>query len=135
MFAAIGSLNYFAIVLGAISNMLVGFIWYGPLFANAWMNAIGKTREQLGQPGPGYALTLIGALVESFVLALVVKGLKAPGLIDGATIGLVVAVGFVMTTFAAGYIFEGRSLKLYLINAGYHFFALIIMGGILAALP
>ncbi|HEX7588467.1 MAG TPA: DUF1761 domain-containing protein, partial [Anaerolineae bacterium] len=110
-------------------------IWYGPLFANAWMKEIGKTREQLGQPGPGYALTLVGALVESFVLALVVKGLKVPGVIDGAIIGLVVAVGFVLTTFAAGYIFEGRSLKLYLINVGYHFFALIIMGAILAAIP
>ena len=135
MFAALGSINYVAVVIGAISNMVIGFIWYGPLFANAWMSAIGKTREQLGAPGPGYALTLVGALVESFVLALIVKGLKAPGLIDGAVIGLVVAVGFVLTTFAAGYIFEGRSLKLYLINVGYHFFALIIMGAILAAIP
>ena len=135
MFAAIGSINYVAVIIGAISNMVVGFIWYGPLFANAWMKEIGKTREQLGQPGPGYALTLVGALVKSFVLALVVKGLKAPGVIDGAIIGLVVAVGFVLTTFAAGYIFEGRSLKLYLINVGYHFFALIIMGAILAAIP
>ena len=63
------------------------------------------------------------------------KSLKAPGLIDGAVIGLIVGVGFVMTTFAAGYVFEGRPPKLYFINVGYSLVALIVMGGILAAIP
>ncbi len=134
MFTSIGSLNLLAIVLGAISNMVVGFIWYGPLFGKAWIRAIGKTPDQIGAPGPGYALTLVGALVESFVLALLVKGLMAQGLIDGAIIGLFVAIGFVLTTFAAAYIFEGRPLRLYLINVGYHFFALIVMGIIIATI-
>ncbi len=46
--------------------------------------------------------------------------------------GLAVGIGFIATAFGASYAMEGRSLKLYLVNAGYPIVALAINGVILA---
>jgi hypothetical protein len=44
------SLNWLAILVAAISTMVVGFLWYSPLlFAKAWMREMGY--------GSGYRLT------------------------------------------------------------------------------
>lgn len=126
------NVNFLAVIVAAIANMALGFLWYSQaLFANAWMAAIGKTREQLGQPGPAYALTLVGALVTAYILALFVKVAQAQTLLDGALTGLLAAVGFVATSFGVGYIFEGRPRNLYLINVGYQLVSLVVMGAIL----
>ena len=105
------------------------------VFGTAWMAGIGKTRDQLGQPGPAYALTLVGALVSSYVLSLVVHLAAAKTIVDGALVGLVAGIGFVATTFGAAYLFAGRPRSLYFIDAGYQIVALIIIGAVLAIWP
>ena len=40
-------LNFPAILVAAVSALIVGFIWYNPkVFGNAWMQAAGMTEEQ-----------------------------------------------------------------------------------------
>ena len=36
-----GALNYYAIAAAAASSIVIGFIWYGPLFGTAWMKEMG----------------------------------------------------------------------------------------------
>ena len=43
------------------------------------------------------------------------------------------AVGFIATAFATTYSFEGRSLRLFLINIGYPLISYAIIGILLAA--
>ena len=64
-------------------------------------------------------------------LAILVQASGANGLPEGLLLGLIVGIGFVATTQAAQYSFEGRPLKLYLINTGYPALMLAIAGGIL----
>ena len=40
-------LNYLAILVAGISNMVIGFLWYGPIFGKMWMGLIGKTADEL----------------------------------------------------------------------------------------
>ena len=41
-------LNFPAILVAAVSALVVGFIWYNPkVFGNAWMEAAGLTEAQL----------------------------------------------------------------------------------------
>ena len=39
------SVNYLAILVGAISSMVIGSIWYGPLFGKKWMEIIGVSTQ------------------------------------------------------------------------------------------
>lgn len=40
-------MNYYIFFLTALVPLLVGFIWYGPLFGKAWMIEMGFTKETL----------------------------------------------------------------------------------------
>jgi len=51
----------------------------------------------------------------------------------GATAGLMAGLFWVATAMGITYLFERKSLKLYLINAGYHVVTFTLMGLILGA--
>ncbi len=134
MAAVFASINWLAVVAATVVAMVLGFVWFHPaVFGKAWMKEIGKTQEQLGNPGPAYAYMIVGALVEAAVLALLVKALAAPGPVDGAVIGLVTAIGFVAPPFLGQAVFSGTSARLYAINVGYYGLALVLNGALLAA--
>ncbi len=61
-------LNPIAIVVAAVSALVVGFIWYNPkVFGKAWMQAAGITDEQIKG---GNMLKIFGlALLFAFLLA------------------------------------------------------------------
>jgi hypothetical protein len=127
-------LNWIAIIVAAIVPMVLGALWYSPLlFADPWMRAVGRTREELGDAQLGYLLSAIGALLTSYVLARVVKWAEVDDLWNGALVGIFVWFGFVATVLAVTTVFGGRPRALWLINAGYQLVALVLMGAILGA--
>jgi len=67
--------NILAILVAAISALLVGFVWYNPkVFGNAWMEASGMTEEKIkvGNMGKIFALALIFAFLLAFSLQFLV---------------------------------------------------------------
>jgi hypothetical protein len=40
-------MNYYVLFIASLVPMLIGYIWYGPLFGNAWMQQRRFTRESL----------------------------------------------------------------------------------------
>lgn len=40
-------MNYSILFLTALVPMFIGYIWYGPLFGNAWMKQMGFTKESM----------------------------------------------------------------------------------------
>ena len=79
-----------------------------------------------------YGLTFLAWLMTAFVLAHIVDYAMATTLTQGLQTGLWVWLGFMVTYEIIHGLFEGRPFQLYIINAGYHLVALLIMGGILA---
>lgn len=45
--------NYLAVVLATVIMMALGFLWYGPLFEQQWLAAIGRADDQIEQPRHG----------------------------------------------------------------------------------
>jgi Protein of unknown function (DUF1761) len=127
-------INYAAVVVTAIISMVIGAIWYSPpVFGKTWMTLTGKTPEDMQQGARNaYAMMFIAALVLAFVMAHVVRWAGAGSLSGGVKVGITMWIGFVLTVTSGGVIFEGRPLKLYWLNSGYHFFSLVIGGAILA---
>jgi hypothetical protein len=60
-------MNFYIFFVAALIPLIIGFIWYGPLFGNAWMKEIGFTKESLA--GQNMVLTFILSYVFSFLIA------------------------------------------------------------------
>jgi hypothetical protein len=59
--------------------------------------------------------------------------LCSPTRVWGTSAGGLAGIGWVATAMGVTYLFEARSMKLFLIDAGYHAFAFTLMGRILGA--
>jgi len=125
-------MNWLAILVGALINMVVGALWYSPLlFSKQWMKLTG--RKEMGdkkEMPKMYGITFIGALLMSYVLMHFVQASGAMDALWGAKIGFWLWLGFTAATTISSYLFEGKSLKLYAINAGYYLVVALGVGAL-----
>lgn len=124
--------NFAAIFVAALMSFAIGGLWYSPLlFARPWMKEAGLTEEQTRAAPMGrvFGLAAIASLVMAFNLAAFI-GPKA-SLTFGLFAGAAAAIGWVAMSLGVIYLFEQRSLKLWLINSGYQVIAYTLMGGLI----
>jgi uncharacterized protein DUF1761 len=134
------NLNLLAVLVAAISTMLVGFLWYSPiLFAKPWMREMGydpedktKTKEMQKSAGPAYLGSFVASLVSAFILALFFHWVHVQSLDLGLVVAFHVWLGFVATVQFTGVLFMKQSMKLFAINTGYQLACYLAMGAILS---
>jgi hypothetical protein len=128
---AIESINYFAVIVAALSAFIIGGLWYSVLFGKVWMKENGFDDETLrnGNMGKIFGGAFILSLIISFTLVLFL-GPERDAMI-GITAGFMAGLFWVATALGITYLFERKSLKLFFINAGYHVVTFTIMGLIL----
>ncbi len=125
-------LNYLAIGAAAISTFLVGGLWYSPvLFGKAWQKETGLSDETLKQRNP--AAVFGPAFVLALLMAFNLAAFIGPDATPGFAVAAAFAAGFGWVALGMGvtYLFEARSLRLWLIDAGYHVVSFTLMGVIL----
>jgi len=123
--------NWLAIIIAAIANMIIGFLWYGTwAFGKSWMTLSGRTMGEgfPAGPGPLYAMTAAAAIVQAITMSWFVSQTGANSGAAGAIIGLYVGLGFVATAMFAEVLFAGRHPRLFAITAGYSVVAAIVQG-------
>ena len=139
-------INYLAVLACAIASMVLGFLWYGPLFGKLWMSLSGMSPEQIeackakggggGNMMKSYALMFVGSLVMAYVLAYSIvfasAYLNAAGIAGGLMAGFWSWLGFIAPVTLGTVLWEGKSWKLWMLNNAYYLVLLLIMGGILA---
>lgn len=128
-------LNYLAIALSALSTFLIGGLWYSPaLFGKAWMKENGFKEEDMKNANmiKIFGLAFLLALISAVNLAMFMGPEKDVTM--GAAYGFAAGFGWVATFVGTHYLFERKSFKLFLINAGYSVVALTIMGVIIVAM-
>jgi hypothetical protein len=126
------SVNWFAVLIAALSSFVIGGLWYSLLFAKPWQRAAGLTDEQVKSG-------VVRVFVGSFLLALVMAAslaafIGAGGAVFGLVAGLAAGLTWVAAAFGINYLFERRSIQLFLINAGYNVVAFGVMGLIVGAM-
>jgi hypothetical protein len=126
-------INYLAVIAAAVASFVLGGIWYSPLlFSRAWQRESGVTEEQLKSANMGmiFGTTFVLCLVASFVFGMFLgpRPSMPLGLGAGASAGLC----WVASSFGINYLFERKSLKLFLINGGYHTLQFTLIGLIFA---
>lgn len=127
----ISSLNYLAIFVAALSTFLIGGIWYSPiLFSKTWMAENGFKEEDL--KGGNMAMIFGGSFVLGFIMSFNLAAFLSDSsdLAWGITAGALAGIGWVACAMGVTYLFERKSMKLFLVNAGYHVISFIVMGAI-----
>jgi hypothetical protein len=125
-------LNFLAIFAAAAATFLVGGLWYSPvLFGKAWQRETGLTDDELKSRNP---VRIFGpAFVLALLMAFNLAAFIGPDATPGFAVAAAFAAGFGWVAFGMGvtYLFEARSLRLWLIDAGYHTVSFTLMGVIL----
>ena len=125
-------LNWLAIVAAAVSAFVLGGIWYGPLFKNAWCREAGMDpNAQPKHPARVFGVAFVAALIAAFGFAFYLG--PKPAFWVAVHAGLMVGFFFVAMSFAINYAFAQRTLKLWLIDGGYHILQFALYGAILGA--
>jgi hypothetical protein len=130
VFNSFGEVNWLAVLVCAILSMVIGFIWYGPLFSKPWGRMTGWTNEKVAALPKssmtiGYVKAFLFAFIIASVLALTLLSIKADGIGDGVTAAIVLWAGFTGATIGVNMTFERRPISLFGIEAGYHLLTLI----------
>lgn len=133
---SISGLNYAAVLVAAVLAFVIGGAWYSPaLFGKTWQRESGLSDAQLqaGNPPKIFGLSFVLALVAAFVFATFLGPKPALGLALPA--GAMAGIAWVSTSFGINYLFERKSLTLFLVNAGYHTLQFTTMGLVLGLWP
>lgn len=128
--------NFFAVLIAALSSFALGGIWYSPLlFQRIWMEACGLTELDLKTIDP--KRVFIGSFFLSFFIALSLSLFVGPAPSLGVSVGaaFIIGVCWVSSAYGITYLFEQRPLKLFLVNSGYHILQFTLMGLVLGLWP
>jgi Protein of unknown function (DUF1761) len=158
------NINFLALLLAAISSLVVGFIWYHPkVFGNIWMKEAGMTEEKM--KGSNMVLIFSMSIFYAFLIAfimqmLVIHQFGALGMVGGdptlakpsyeafmadygtafrtfkhgAFHGVFTGLFFALPVIGINSLYERRSWKYVLIAGGYWVVTCMIMGGIVCAM-
>lgn len=124
--------NYWAVLAAAVSTFVIGGLWYAPpVFGKAWQRAAGLSDEQLAKGNPAliFGGGFVLALLASYMFAMFLGPKPALGFAVGA--GFAAGLFWVATSFGINYLFERKSLSLFLVNGGYHTIQFTLYGLIL----
>ena len=132
--------NYLAVLLAGLSNMVVGYLWYGPLFGKTWMKLSGvKMEGGKGSPAMGYIVTFITALLAAFILShfiyLIARDFEIPVIItSGMTTAFWAWLGLIVPATISTVLWEGKPWALWFLNIAYWLVSLFAMAAILAGM-
>jgi hypothetical protein len=125
--------NYSAVVVAAIAYFVLGGLWYGWLFNKSWMTLEQMTIEKVQAMNPvlSYVVSFLLQLLIAYSLAQLCIWRNANTAGRGASVGVLVWIGFIGPITFMTYMFEMRPRTLFAINAFYPLAGLVLMGAIL----
>lgn len=123
--------NYAAVVVAAVAYWVLGAVWYGVLFGKQWMALEHFDMANAGSPVVPYIVSLLLELLIAYSLAQLCIWRNANTVGRGASIGVLVWIGFIGPITGMTYMFEMRPRALFAINEFYPLAGLVLMGTIL----
>ncbi len=132
-------INLWAVLVCAVLSMVVGGIWYGPIFGKRWMRIIGidpndieSCKKAQQEAMPMYAIQFILSVFQAYVLAHFILGWSEA---SGVETALWIALAFVIPTVAGASMWTAEKGKVkwerFLIQAGYQIVLFAVFGLIL----
>jgi len=126
--------NWIAVVVATIVLEVVGYVWYGVVFKDAWIAAGGATHMSLSQ-GAAYGLGVANTVIVNIGLAWLLARLGRTGLMASVGGALAAWLFFDFTTMALDFLYEGQSAALVQINMGLQLVSYLLAGVVFGLLP
>ncbi|MDB5162221.1 MAG: hypothetical protein JWM52_729 [Candidatus Saccharibacteria bacterium] len=135
-------INWIAVLVAAISTMVVGSLWYGPLFGKVWAR-LAKVKKDPNFTAGKAAILYGGALLVSFVTAVVLAifttivadYFDTNYLWSALWTGLILWAGFTAARITMHDSFEGRRKKLTLLSVSHELVTIEVMALIIGLWP
>ena len=125
------STNYLGLLLAAVVAMVVGYVWYGPLFGKTWMKLMGMKEAKMKGAGTSYLVMYVVAVVEAYVLSVFMKNAGATTVNSAAMVAFWAWLGFVATVMLGMVLWDKKPLNLYFLNVAYQLVTMVLMAVVL----
>lgn len=129
------TVNLVAVVAAGVASMVLGWLWFGPLFGKTWMKLSGQ--KEMGDKDKmtqNFALAFVGALLTSYVLA-VFLGLTSMTTVSGAlTLAFWAWLGFAVPFTLGKVLWEGKSWNLFFLSATHDLVGFLLIAAVLTYL-
>jgi uncharacterized membrane protein len=129
------AINYWAVIVCAVANMVIGSLWYGPIFGRPWRKLMGITDESMKEGGKGmgarYAALAVASLVMAFILALFVQMALVVDVMGALQLAFWLWLGFIATVMLGTVLWEQKPVRLYILNIAYYLVTLSVQALIL----
>lgn len=132
------ALPYVQILAAAIISMVIGFIWYArPVFGDAWIKWSGIDKKKMDAGKKKMPILMIVQLISAIILAAVMSVILTATAAASVKEGLVMAswiwLGFITTTLIGSVLWEGKPVRLFVLNAAFHLVNLLVVAVILVS--
>ena len=129
--------NYVAVLVAAVASMIVGALWYGPLFGKKYIKEMGwenHTPEEREKMKKGMMKSYVIQFIASFVMFFVLDWYVNTGINTGLTAGLGNAfgvwIGFIVPIKLGDMLWGGKK-SLFWLSIGSTLITLLVGGVIL----
>jgi hypothetical protein len=135
-------INYIAVLVAALANFIIGFMFHGPFLGKTWMRLANihptgneKFADMLPQILKNFLVNIIFACVLSvmYLFASTSPLLGGGGSVTGMLVSLLVWFGFIFTTTSIDVIWMGKSYKLWWFELFASLVSCLAMGAIIGA--
>ncbi|MBI3232122.1 MAG: DUF1761 domain-containing protein [Candidatus Doudnabacteria bacterium] len=133
------SINFWAVLASAVASMIIGSIWYGPLFGKKFgslmgMNSMTPQQQAEMKKGMGmtYAWQFIASLVMLYVFAWLTGALGAASVMGGIQAAFWVWLGFIVPVQFGQQLWGGK-MALFWLGAGNMLATMLAAGMIIGA--
>lgn len=126
--------SWLSVVVAGLAGMMIGGLWYGPLFGEAWVRRVGFRKEDIQTSEVNVAMTVaLGTtLVKAYLVALLLQAAGAKGALAGLVVGSLAGAIIALSVWM-NQMFERRSGGFIAISVSNHLVVLAAMGAILGA--
>jgi len=129
-------INHLAVLVGVILQFVLGFLWYGPLFGEAWMGMVGLDMASIEADPAGagaWVTNVVASVAGIYLLAWLFVKLGIDSLIRGLVLGLLIGFVFVLLSNMTSGMFAKDPYGLAWITGGFTTVGLGVGGAVLGA--
>ena len=126
------NINWLAVVVVTILSFVLGALWHSPfLFGKTWARETNRNSDQKVNFLQLFGFSAIAHFASTIALAAFLG--NNSNVLSGLSAGLLISIFWVSTSIAVTYLFANRSMKLFLIDAGFYVVFFSVAGIILGA--
>lgn len=127
------NISIVGIIVAALAFFFLGGAWYTFLFGKQWRAEVGISEEEAAGASTNPMMFVWSILVSVVIAVTLAKLISESSVEYGLKVGLGVGAGVGAAILAQNYVYEQKSIRFWLINAGYTIIGLAVMGVIIGA--